>query len=229
LPFHHHHTISPPHHHLPIISPSSHNLTISPSRRLTIFSPSNDHLTISPSSDSLSHHLIIISPSSHHHLTTIPPPPHHHLTHLTIISPLSHHHFTQLVKLKFLSAGGVILEDAAMSKIETFSTSAKVHYTHTTAATPTEPAISTNSIATARVVIDAMGNASPISRQIRGAREPDGICIVVGGCARGFDAKNNTYSDVIYTDTPLTQKNESQLQYFWEAFPTGSGETDRTT
>ena len=81
----------------------------------------------------------------------------------------------------------------------------------------------------ARLVIDAMGNASPISRQIRGPVEPDGICIVVGGCASGFDPSNNTYSDVIYTDTPITVKEKSQLQYFWEAFPAGSDPTDRTT
>ena len=52
---------------------------------------------------------------------------------------------------------------------------------------------------------------------------------MVGTCARGFDAANNTYSDVIYTDTPITTKKESNLQYFWEAFPAGSGPLDRTT
>ena len=85
----------------------------------------------------------------------------------------------------------------------------------------------------ARVVIDCMGNGSPISKQIRGPVEPDGVCIVVGGCARGFDATNNTYSDLIYTDTPITShkgtQKDTSLQYFWEAFPTGSGPTDRTT
>lgn len=44
-----------------------------------------------------------------------------------------------------------------------------------------------------------MGNASPISKQIRGPVEPDGVCVVVGSCASGFKAENNTYSDVIYT------------------------------
>lgn len=44
-----------------------------------------------------------------------------------------------------------------------------------------------------------MGNGSPISKQIRGAVEPDGVCIVVGSCASGYNAQNNTYSDVIYT------------------------------
>jgi hypothetical protein len=48
-------------------------------------------------------------------------------------------------------------------------------------------------------MLDAMGNGSPISKQIRGPVEPDGVCIVVGSCASGYNAANNTYSDVIYT------------------------------
>ena len=47
----------------------------------------------------------------------------------------------------------------------------------------------------------------------------------------GFKPENNTYSDLIYTDTPITRDKGagSALQYFWEAFPTGSGPGDRTT
>lgn len=30
-------------------------------------------------------------------------------------------------------------------------------------------------------------------------------------------------------DTPITSRDGSQLQYFWEAFPAGSGKKDRTT
>jgi len=82
---------------------------------------------------------------------------------------------------------------------------------------------------TARLVLDSMGNGSPISKQIRGTVEPDGVCVVVGTCASGYDQGNNTYGDLIYTNTPITQKSESDLQYFWEAFPSGSGPTDRTT
>ena len=49
--------------------------------------------------------------------------------------------------------------------------------------------------------------------------------VVVGTCARGFSASNNTYSDIIYTDTPVTLKRgvgldgvntTAPLQYFWE-------------
>ena len=50
-------------------------------------------------------------------------------------------------------------------------------------------------------MLDAMGNGSPISKQIRGPVEPDGVCVVVGSCASGYNEQNNTYSDVIYTGT----------------------------
>jgi hypothetical protein len=50
-------------------------------------------------------------------------------------------------------------------------------------------------------------------------------------CARGFT--ENTTGDVIYTASPSQMRNGSggisNAQYFWEAFPAGSGPTDRTT
>ena len=165
----------------------------------------------------------------------------------------------ELTKQKFMDSGGTVLEGAAISNIHVTKHAAEVMYTvssesrsssstssnegtrdSSTAVNMREsqaqlsPSPSSSSLS-ARVVLDAMGNGSPISRQIRGSVEPDGICIVVGSCARGFNPSNNTYSDVIYTDTPITQKirtaptKQSQLQYFWEAFPSGSGKSDRTT
>ena len=122
----------------------------------------------------------------------------------------------ELVKNKYIQAGGVVLEGVGASRLDVFDDIVDISLTD-------------GSSVAARLVLDAMGNASPISKQARGAVEPDGICIVVGSCARGFDASNNTYSDVIYTDTPVTHKSTSSLQYFWEAFPAGSGPTDRTT
>lgn len=124
-----------------------------------------------------------------------------------------------LVRAKYLAAGGVLFEDSAITRIKLHSNGAAV-------CTMTNKAEATVSC---RLIVDAMGNASPIVKQIRGAVEPDGICIVVGSCARGFDPTNNTYSDLIYTDTPVTSKNASKLQYFWEAFPAGSSAEDRTT
>jgi flavin-dependent dehydrogenase len=126
----------------------------------------------------------------------------------------------KLMRSKFIAMGGTVFEQTALSGVEVYQDCAVLSVA--------EEGGKSKAI-TAAVVMDSMGNASPISRQVRGAVEPDGICIVVGSCARGFDPKNNTYSDVIFTDTPLTDKNTSKLQYFWEAFPAGSDTADRTT
>jgi hypothetical protein len=77
---------------------------------------------------------------------------------------------------------------------------------------------------TAQLVLDCMGNASPISKQQRAGEKPDGVCAVVGSCASGFDASSNTIGDIIYTLNPIQDKGTNgKLQYFWEAFPVGIG------
>ena len=90
-----------------------------------------------------------------------------------------------------------------------------------------------NEVITTKLVVDAMGNASPIARQCRReANEgedprPSGICCVVGTSMAGF-GKDNSYGDLIYTneDTRINQER----QYFWEAFPAMSlGDDCRTT
>jgi flavin-dependent dehydrogenase len=122
----------------------------------------------------------------------------------------------EVMKKKYESLGGVVLEGVGLSRVDVYSDMA--HLTLTSKKT-----------LRTRLMLDAMGNGSPITKQIRGPVEPDGVCIVVGSCASGFNEANNTYSDVIYTDTPITSKADSSLQYFWEAFPAGSGKQDRTT
>jgi hypothetical protein len=77
---------------------------------------------------------------------------------------------------------------------------------------------------TASLVLDCMGNASPISRQQRYGQKPDGVCAVVGSCASGYDPVTNLIGDIIYTNTEIQDKGENgKLQYFWEAFPVGIG------
>jgi len=44
---------------------------------------------------------------------------------------------------------------------------------------------------TARLVVDCMGFGSPIVRQARHGQKPDGVCLVVGSCARGFAEEAN--------------------------------------
>uniref|UniRef100_A0A0E0QJ54 Uncharacterized protein n=1 Tax=Oryza rufipogon TaxID=4529 RepID=A0A0E0QJ54_ORYRU len=60
-----------------------------------------------------------------------------------------------------------------------------------------------------------------------GISKPDGVCLVVGTCARGFD--RNTTSDIIFSSSSIKRAGNSGVQLFWEGFPAGSGPTDRTT
>jgi hypothetical protein len=77
---------------------------------------------------------------------------------------------------------------------------------------------------TTHLLLDCMGNASPISRQQRDGIKPDGVCAVVGSCAAGYDPITNVQGDIIYTMSPIQDKGENgKLQYFWEAFPVGIG------
>ncbi|XP_077224227.1 lycopene beta/epsilon cyclase protein isoform X2 [Tasmannia lanceolata] len=62
---------------------------------------------------------------------------------------------------------------------------------------------------------------------MRKGRKADGVCLVVGSCSRGF--KENITSDVIFSSSSTKMVGDSEVQYFWEAFPSGSGPTDRTT
>lgn len=109
------------------------------------------------------------------------------------------------LKAKFLAAGGTLVENTAFEH-------AIVH--------PNGVALTAGGRSfTARLVLDAMGHFSPIVRQARGGKAPDGICLVVGTCATGFP--DNTTGDLIVSFTPI----QNQCQYFWEAFPAQDGRT----
>ena len=83
---------------------------------------------------------------------------------------------------------------------------------------------------TAKLVLDCMGNASPISSQQRYGIKPDGICAVVGSCAGGYDPSNNKYGDIIYTNNPtVSRPGKGSNQYFWEAFPVGIGRNGKSS
>ncbi|XP_062009404.1 uncharacterized protein LOC133725987 isoform X1 [Rosa rugosa] len=127
------------------------------------------------------------------------------------ISPVK---LIEIVKNRFISLGGVVLEGYSMSSISIYEDAAVLQ-------------LGEGKILSSRLVIDAMGNFSPVVKQIRSGRKPDGVCLVVGSCARGF--KNNSDSDVIYSSSSVKKVGASAAQFFWEAFPAGSGPTDRTT
>uniref|UniRef100_A0A9I9DIM8 Uncharacterized protein n=1 Tax=Cucumis melo TaxID=3656 RepID=A0A9I9DIM8_CUCME len=120
----------------------------------------------------------------------------------------------EIVKRRFISLGGVIFEGCNVSSICVYDDTTVMQ-------------LSDGNILSSQLTIDAMGNFSPVVKQIRSGRKPDGVCLVVGSCARGF--KDNSTSDVIYSSSSLRKVGSSEVQLFWEAFPAGSGPVDRTT
>ncbi|GAB4859311.1 hypothetical protein Ancab_010773 [Ancistrocladus abbreviatus] len=120
----------------------------------------------------------------------------------------------ETMKSRFTSLGGVIFEGQSVSSIRIYEDVAALQ-------------LSEGEILSSRLIIDAMGNFSPVVKQVRHGRKPDGVCLVVGSCARGF--KDNDTSDVIYSSSSVKKIGSSEVQLFWEAFPAGSGPRDRTT
>jgi len=111
----------------------------------------------------------------------------------------------ETLKTKFLAAGGTLLERATFQ-------SATVH--------PDGVMVTLEGqVLTTRLLIDAMGHFSPIAKQARQGAKPDGVCLVVGSCAKGYP-KNET-GDLIASITPIL----NDCQYFWEAFPARDGRT----
>ncbi|KAJ6973307.1 hypothetical protein NC653_033595 [Populus alba x Populus x berolinensis] len=120
----------------------------------------------------------------------------------------------EIVKKRFISLGGVIFEGCSVSSISIYEDASVLK-------------LAKGNILSSRLFIDAMGNFSPVVKQIRRGKKPDGVCLVVGSCARGF--KDNSASDIIYSSSSVKKVGDSEAQYFWEAFPAGSGPLDRTT
>jgi lycopene cyclase CruP len=111
----------------------------------------------------------------------------------------------ELLKQKFLAAGGHLFEHTAFETVEILPNQAIVRAGSTHFST--------------RLVVDAMGHFSPIVQQARRGHKPDAVCLVVGSCCTGF--ADNTTGDLIATFTPV----ENHCQYFWEAFPARDGRT----
>ncbi len=141
------------------------------------------------------------------------------------------------LKSKFLAAGGQLFEQTAfegaavhpdgvlvelkVGRLEGWKVEGEAPNMATTVpSNPTSNPQSANVlILKTRLLIDAMGNFSPIVQQARQGETPEGVCLVVGSCAQGFP-KNDT-GDLIASFTPI----QNQCQYFWEAFPARDGRT----
>jgi lycopene cyclase CruP len=108
------------------------------------------------------------------------------------------------LKSKFLAAGGQLLENTAFE-------GAAIH--------PDGVFVEAAGGLKTRLLVDAMGHFSPIVRQARQGEKPEGICLVVGSCAKGYP--HNETGDILFSFTPIL----NQCQYFWEAFPARDGRT----
>ncbi|KAK8952209.1 hypothetical protein KSP39_PZI003714 [Platanthera zijinensis] len=120
----------------------------------------------------------------------------------------------EIMKKRFVSLGGIVFEGISLSNICIYDNAAVLK-------------LNNGDTLSSYLVIDAMGNFSPFVKQIRSGRKPDGVCLVVGSCSRGFH--ENSSSDIIFSKFSVKNIDNVELQYFWEAFPAGSGPTDRTT
>jgi lycopene cyclase CruP len=108
----------------------------------------------------------------------------------------------ETLKTRFLKLGGKLFENIPFND-------AVVH----------PNGVIVNNQFTAKLLLDAMGNLSPISQQARQGKKPDALCLVVGTCAKGYPENNS--GDLLLSFTAL----ENQCQYFWEAFPAKDGRT----
>jgi lycopene cyclase CruP len=115
------------------------------------------------------------------------------------------------LKSKFLDAGGQLFEDTAFVE-------AIVHPNGVEVQTKSEHSDSPSAFST-RLLLDAMGHFSPLSRQARQGKTPDAVCMVVGTCAQGYPESQS--GDLFATITPV----QNHCQYFWEAFPARDGRT----
>ncbi len=109
------------------------------------------------------------------------------------------------LKAKFLERGGKLLEFTPCDRVT-------IHPNGVTISAGTQQL-------TSKLFIDAMGHFSPLAAQARNGAKPEGICLVVGSCATGFD--RNETGDIFASITPI----QHQCQYFWEAFPARDGRT----
>ncbi|MFM2303861.1 MAG: hypothetical protein RLZZ135_1271 [Cyanobacteriota bacterium] len=109
------------------------------------------------------------------------------------------------LKAKFLDRGGKLLEFTPCDRVTIHPNGVEIN-------------AGTGKL-TSKLFIDAMGHFSPLAAQARAGVKPEGICLVVGSCATGFD--RNQTSDLFAAITPI----QHQCQYFWEAFPARDGRT----
>ncbi|HBB34517.1 MAG TPA: FAD-dependent oxidoreductase [Cyanobacteria bacterium UBA8803] len=125
------------------------------------------------------------------------------------------------LKAKFLEAGGQLFEKTPFDGAAIHPDGILIEVS-SPRSNPSQPDLSQSAPTTSlktRLLIDAMGHFSPIVKQARQGQKPEGVCLVVGSCARGYP--QNQTGDLLVSFTPI----QNQCQYFWEAFPARDGRT----
>ncbi|MEL6581981.1 MAG: flavin-dependent dehydrogenase [Cyanobacteria bacterium J06607_15] len=116
---------------------------------------------------------------------------------------------------KLLQSGGEIWDETEFVRADVSETEVTVQLTHL----PSK----TNKKASARLLIDAMGTASPIAWQLNGGRTFDSVCPTVGAVIEsGFapEVWDADYGDVLNSHGDISRGR----QLIWELFPAGNGE-----
>jgi lycopene cyclase CruA len=115
---------------------------------------------------------------------------------------------------KLQSAGGDIWDETEFSQVNISPTQVTINVKHLP--TGNEQQVS------GRLLIDAMGTASPIAWQLNGGRAFDSVCPTVGAVIeKGFEPGvwDSEYGDVLYSHGDISRGR----QLIWELFP-GVGE-----
>ena len=116
---------------------------------------------------------------------------------------------------KLRQGGGDIWDETEFLRADVDSDRVTVKLTHL----PTK----TSKQATGKLLIDAMGTASPIAWQLNGGRTFDSVCPTVGAVIEsGFapEVWDKDYGDVLNSHGDISRGR----QLIWELFPAGNGE-----
>jgi lycopene cyclase CruA len=119
----------------------------------------------------------------------------------------------QLCGEKLRQAGGEIWDYTEFTRADVYPKSVCVQGTHLPSESPKQ--------AIGRILVDAMGTASPIAWQLNGGRAFESVCPTVGAVVSGLDPAvwDANYGDVLNSHGDLSRGR----QLIWELFP-GSGQ-----
>ncbi|MBD2343551.1 flavin-dependent dehydrogenase [Anabaena subtropica] len=120
----------------------------------------------------------------------------------------------QMCGQKLKAAGGEIWDETDFISADVYDTQIIVTVKHLSTQTETQ--------VSGRLLVDAMGTASPIAWQLNGGRAFDSVCPTVGAVVDGgFEPGvwDSQYGDVLYSHGDISRGR----QLIWELFP-GAGE-----